>query len=151
MKKTLILGCGNIFASDDGVGVRVAERLALKALPAGVEIIKGETAGLFLLDLIRGAEKIIIIDAILGDMEVGTVTRLTEEDLLWNKDALRSTHHLGICEALNLGRITEPGSFPEEVVIVGIQIQEQKELGFGLSPAVEAAVEEAVAAVEREF
>lgn len=151
MKKTLVLGCGNVFAGDDCVGVRVVEQLSQKTLPPGVEIIKAGTAGSFLLGLIAGAEKVIIVDAVRGDAETGTVMRLTEADLLLKESAYRSTHHLGVAEIIGLGRVVDPENFPQEVVIIGIQIQQQKGWRHGLTPSVAAAVEKAVAAVEREI
>lgn len=151
MRKTLVLGCGNIFAGDDGVGVQVAERLRARRFPPEVEIVQGETGGLLLLDSIRGAKKVIIVDAFWGGAQVGEVVRLTEEDLLSQKGFWRSPHHLGIPEILSLVRILEPENFPEEVVIIGIQVPAQRKWSFGLSPLVEAAVEKAVAAVEEEL
>lgn len=151
MRKTIILGCGNVFAGDDGVGVKVAEKLLEKAFPPEVEIIRCGMAGPFLLDLIIGAKKVIIVDAVLGGEKVGTVLHLTEKDLLYKEGAFRSPHQLDIPEILSLGRVIDPENFPKEIVIIGIQIKEQKRWEIGLSPPVEAAVDVAVAAVEREI
>jgi len=39
VNRTLIAGVGNIFLGDDGFGVEVAQRLAARALPPGVEVV----------------------------------------------------------------------------------------------------------------
>ena len=59
--RTLVLGMGNPILSDDGFGLVVAERLLALPLPAGVEVIQSEVAGLRLLELMRGFDKVIIV------------------------------------------------------------------------------------------
>jgi hypothetical protein len=49
----LVLGIGNILLRDEGVGVRVIERIREAALPEGVEVVDGGTAGADLLDYCR--------------------------------------------------------------------------------------------------
>ena len=57
--KTLIVGIGSTILSDDGVGVRVVERLRSSELPSGVDTVELGTAGLSLLDLVDGYDRLV--------------------------------------------------------------------------------------------
>ena len=60
---SLIIGLGNPLRGDDGVGVRVVQALAERALPAGVEVVDGGTQGLGLVSLLEGQKRVILVDA----------------------------------------------------------------------------------------
>jgi len=62
--KTLILGLGNPILSDDGVGVGVAGELEGRLDQQEVTVVETSMAGLSLLDLLIGYDRVIIIDAI---------------------------------------------------------------------------------------
>ena len=59
---TLILGIGNLILTDDGVGIKIAQRL--KEERPELEVVETGEAGLTLLDLITGYDRLIIIDSI---------------------------------------------------------------------------------------
>ena len=59
-----VLGVGNLLQGDDGVGVRLAQELARRNWPAGVEILEvGAAGGPHLVGLWEEAEAALIIDA----------------------------------------------------------------------------------------
>ncbi len=60
----MIVGLGNPLRGDDGVGVRVAEMLAARDLPQGVEVVDGGTRGLELVNLMEGWPRVILVDAV---------------------------------------------------------------------------------------
>ena len=75
--RTLILGVGNLLLSDEGVGLRVLERLAATYdLPEGVQTLDGGTLGLDLLYYLEGVENLLIIDAVEMGKAPGTLLRL---------------------------------------------------------------------------
>jgi hydrogenase maturation protease len=115
----LVLGVGNILLRDEGVGVRVVEAMAQQTLPPGVEIFDGATAGLDLLDTLAHRRKVILIDAMDGEAEPGTVLRLQQEDLVQPDGAGCSLHELGVLETLIIAR--RLGIAPREVVILGVR------------------------------
>ncbi len=78
----LVLGIGNILLRDEGVGVRVIEKLQLMDLPDGVEVVDGGTAGADLLDVIAEREKVIVIDATDVNAEPGGIVRFTAAEPL---------------------------------------------------------------------
>jgi hydrogenase maturation protease len=116
---TLVLGLGNILLSDEGVGVRVVEAMGQAALPPDVEILDGGTAGVDLLDTLADRRKVVVIDAIDGDIAPGTVLRLTPEELVPRHEPGVSLHDLGLVETLALARHLDAS--PEEVVIIGVR------------------------------
>lgn len=137
----LVLGVGNILLRDEGVGVRVVQQLERAAVPAGVEIRDGGTAGFDLIDLIAGRRKVIVIDALDAHGEPGTIVRLRPEDLVASSRPALSLHDLGLLEALAMAR--QLGEAPHEVVIFGIQPQDLS-CGLELSPKIRACVPELI-------
>src|SRR5690242_13691846 len=77
LKKTLILGLGNVIMGDEGVGVHVARAVERHSLPLGVECLDGGTGGFILLEPMQKADRIVLIDACVDDNPLGTVTRTT--------------------------------------------------------------------------
>ncbi len=148
---TLVLGIGNILMADDGVGARVVEELEKlrdTSLPASVDLIEGGTAGLALVDLIEGRRKVIVIDAIHGGGEPGSLHRLAPGDLEAGGSSAMSLHDFGLPDALEMAR--RLGSAPAEVVIFGIAAKEICPR-LALSPEVARAVPEAVKLVLEEL
>ena len=61
-----IICIGNRFLDRDAAGPKVFDLLSQHPLPAGVEIVDGGTAGLNLLGLVDGAERVVFVDAVEG-------------------------------------------------------------------------------------
>jgi len=138
VKRVLILGLGNPLLGDEGVGVRVAEELKGLELPDGVAVAEGGTAGLGLVGLMEGYQKVIIVDAADMGHPPGRVVRFTPlEARLKTVEIPLSLHQLGLGEALALAKALEVA--PAELVIIGIQPR-RVEMGAGLSSEVEGAI-----------
>ncbi|MGD2108066.1 MAG: hydrogenase maturation protease [Phycisphaerae bacterium] len=127
----LVLGLGNILLRDEGVGVRVVQSMQRMDLPPGVELLDGATGGLDLLDALADRQKVIVIDAIEGDYEPGTVLRLNQDDLAVKASMGVSLHDLGLLELLVAA--AQLGIAPAEVIILGVKPKEV-EYGLELSP-----------------
>ena len=65
----LIIGCGNRQRSDDGAGILVAERLRKLGIEADMRI--GEAADL--IEAWKGADDVIVVDAVVTGAPVGSV------------------------------------------------------------------------------
>ncbi|AGL00690.1 hydrogenase maturation protease [Desulfoscipio gibsoniae] len=143
--KIYIIGCGNELAGDDGIGIAVVRKLVVgNTLPGDVEIIEAGIPGLSLVEMMLGADKVILVDSFLGGAAPGTVRRFLEEELPKPGYNAGQSHGIGLREALSFARGVMPANFPEEVVVVGVEIERPQRWVQGLSPAVEAAVERAV-------
>ena len=134
VKPILVLGVGNDIAGDDGVGVRVARRLAQDpGLPGDVEI---HVAGPDLLrahHALHGRSRVFLIDAVLGPDEPGTLLVLDPADP-GLADAGGSAHQLSSTGALAVLRAADPALADLPVVLLGITIQGAA-VGAGLSDA----------------
>lgn len=138
----LVLGLGNILLGDEGVGVRVVQRLAQRGgLSSEVEILDGGTAGMDLLDAIAGRDLLIVADAVRVDAPAGTVLRLEDEQVHAYFGARLTPHQLGLCDLLATLRLT--GETPARIVVIGIA-PKCLDLGLELSPSADRACDQAV-------
>ncbi|WP_027365772.1 hydrogenase maturation protease [Desulfotruncus alcoholivorax] len=143
-KKIYVIGCGNTLAGDDGVGIVVLRRLMEKDIPDKVEFIEAGIPGLSLVELMLGAEKAVLVDSFLGGDAPGRVVRFSESELPPVGYNAGQSHGIGLREALSFARGVMPEGFPREVVVVGVEIERPERWVEGLSPAIAAAVDEAV-------
>lgn len=140
MPKSLILGVGNLLLSDDGVGVRVVERLErARALPEGVQTLDGGTCGLDLMQYLEGVDQLVVVDAANFGQPPGTIQRLEGDAVPAFLAQKVSPHEINLPELLFSAKLV--GIYPSRVVVLGIQ-PESLEVGLELSPAVAARVDE---------
>ena len=139
MPKTLILGVGNLLMADDGVGIRVIERIeATRTLPEDVQTLDGGTCGLDLLHFLEGVEELIVVDAADFGLPAGTIQRLEGDAVPAFLAKKISPHEINLPELLFSAKLV--GIYPLRVVVLGIQPQ-TIEVGLELSPAVAAQVD----------
>lgn len=130
----LVLGVGNILYTDEGLGVRVVELLQTDYdFSDNVTLLDGGTLGTKLMDPIMSCEKLIVVDAVLGGDEPGSVYRLTGEDLRKSLAFKNSMHQTDLVDTLILCELT--GHRPDAVVI-GVEPQDYQTLSVELSATV---------------
>jgi hydrogenase maturation protease len=145
---TLIIGLGNPLRGDDGVGVRVAQVLAKRVLPGGVEVVDGGTQGLALVNLMEGWPCVIVVDAANVGREPGEFVRFTlDEARLLGEDEQISVHGASLRDALLLAQVL--GVLPDQVVVFGVQ-PASLDWREGLSPEVEMALPDVVQSILKE-
>lgn len=118
--EVLILGIGNILMGDDGIGVRVLERLREQSFPDTVELVDGGTAGADLVDILADRRKAIVIDAVDIRAEPGTVIQYSGDAWIEHARQTISLHEVGLSQAVSMVRLI--GAAPRELVVFGIQI-----------------------------
>ena len=135
MTQTLVLGLGNILLADEGVGVRVIERLQEQYnFPEEVQVMDGGTLGPDLLPYLEDASRLLVIDAVQARKPAGTLVRLAGDEIPAFLDAAKvSVHQEGLADLLAVA--TLKGYLPEEVIFWGVQI-ESLGVSLDLSPAV---------------
>jgi hydrogenase maturation protease len=139
VKKTLILGLGNILLGDEGVGVRVVERLLdLYHFPEGTQVLDGGTLALDLLPYVEDADRMVVIDAVDMRAEPGTVVRITDDEVPTFLSVKISPHQMGLADILSAARLR--GLSPSELVLWGVQ-PEVMDTTLELSPPVAAQVD----------
>jgi hydrogenase maturation protease len=149
MKKVVILGVGNILLSDEGVGVKTVWELEKKfEFPENVKLVDGGSGGFSLIPFIEEADRLLIIDAILGDNPPGTIYRFTLENIPETVAEKISLHELNLLDVLNLVKLRN--KLPEEVVIIGIE-PKSLEMSLELTPLIKDKQEELIKKVLEEL
>ncbi|HKI52351.1 MAG TPA: hydrogenase maturation protease [Geothermobacteraceae bacterium] len=83
MSELRVIGLGCPLMGDDGVGLAVLAALLQRDLPQGVELVDGGTAGHVLLELLAGADRAILIDAV-----EKVLSPKASDVLLWGRSRL---------------------------------------------------------------
>jgi len=121
--KTLVLALGNPFLSDDSVGLHVARALEGRFNQPEITVMETCMAGLSLLDLLIGYDRVIIIDAIqTREGKVGQVYRL-------KPDALDATRHVSTPHDVNFATALELGNrlglaLPQQITIFAVEVED---------------------------
>ena len=142
--RILVLGLGNPLLGDDGAGLRILEGVqAAGPWPANVRLVDGGTWGMSLLPDVMDCERLLVLDAVRTGRVPGAVVR-GEDDAVprWYSHPV-SPHQVDLREVLGAAELLE--SLPSPLVVVGIEPGSTDDLHVGLTPAVEAAVDGAVA------
>jgi len=148
--RTLVLGMGNPILSDDGFGLVVIEKLREQEIPDGVHVTGSEVAGLRLLELMRGHDKVVIVDALCsGSRSPGDIVRFSGDDFKGGHRYM-AAHSLGIRTVLDLGEKLGY-DMPSEVVAYAVEAADVETFAEELSPPVAAAVDEVIDLVRREI
>jgi hydrogenase maturation protease len=117
--RTVVIGVGNAWRSDDGAGLEVA-RLLVGTLPEEVEVLEREGEPTSLIEAWEGAEAVWLADAVSSGAEPGTVHRHdASEQALPATLFDTSTHHFGLAEAVEIARAL--GRLPRTTVVFGIE------------------------------
>jgi hydrogenase maturation protease len=136
----LVLGLGNTLLGDDGVGVHVARQLGCDpGTPQWLQPLDGGTLGFRLLDSLRQADAVLIVDAAQLGACAGTMRLIDHDELIQHVSVSgrSSTHEAGLADLLTLARLE--GFAPKHLALLGIQPQ-TIDWCETLSPAVASAV-----------
>jgi hydrogenase maturation protease len=148
--RTLVLGIGNVLWADDGFGVRAVEAVHERfAVPADVALVDGGTQGLYLLDLVCDAERVIVFDAIDFRLAPGTLKVLRDAEVPAWAGTKMSLHQASFQEVLALSRLRNRA--PRAITLIGVQPAVLGDFGGSLSDAVRPRVAEAVDAAVAEL
>ncbi len=140
----LVLGIGNVLWADEGFGVRAVQALHQRwQVPPTVQLLDGGTQGLYLLDPVCDADRVIVFDAIDFALPPGTLKVFRDAEVPAWSDTVMSLHQASFQELLSLARLRE--RFPERITLIGVQPEVLDDLGGSLSDGVRARVDEAVA------
>ena len=147
-KRVLIAGIGNSWQRDDGFGSEVARRIEARELPEGVAVIDFGTGGLDLAyQVMYGYDGLLMIDVSRQGGSPGTlyVMEVDEDEVAGGSvedGEVLNPHGMDPETVLRFIKLT--GGWPGKVVIVACEPQTVEEMGVGLSPVVEEAVDRAV-------
>jgi hydrogenase maturation protease len=116
----LVVGIGNPYRCDDGVGPRIAAHLRTM-LPEKVDVLENIKDGLSLMNLWEKYDCVYLIDAVSSGRAPGQVYRFNAlADPLPEKFFTNySTHSINIPEIIALAKNLD--SLPEELIIYGVE------------------------------
>lgn len=136
----MVIGCGNLLRGDDAVGPTLIRHLWDQGVPDDVTIVDGGTAGMDVAFKMRGAERVVIIDAAVTGAEPGTIYRVPAHELedLPDLTGLHS-HSFRWDHALAFGRWLLKEEYPDDIEVFLIEI-ESCEPGAALTPKVDEAM-----------
>ena len=121
-----IIGVGQQWAGDDGVGLAVIRKLRERG--SGIDLVELDEPSRLIDLLIDGADPVVLVDALLDGGPAGRVVQIdSRRDPLCGH--LLSTHGVGVMDAIELARITHPDRVASHIHIVGITIQETSRRG----------------------
>jgi hydrogenase maturation protease len=151
----LVVGCGNLLRGDDGVGPVLIRHLWDRGVPQGARLVDGGTAGMDVAFQMRGADRVVIVDACLtqGDTpaDPGTVYRVPGEELgeLPPLEGLH-THAFRWDHAIAFARWALGEACPTDITVFLVEAA-GVELGAELSEPVRSAMEQVIDLIERDF
>ena len=147
VKQVLVAGVGNAWLRDDAFGAECARRLAARGVPEGVTVMDFGTGGLDLAyELMRGYDALVLLDASRQGGSPGTLYVLEPELADYGgpiEDGEVINPH-GMDPHTVLRFVNAFGGFSGKVVVIGCEPGEVDDVGLGLTPPVEAAVERAL-------
>ncbi|WP_018412538.1 HyaD/HybD family hydrogenase maturation endopeptidase [Methyloversatilis thermotolerans] len=156
----VVLGIGNVLWADEGFGVRCVEALqqgwelgaegtsagdAIDSAAGGpdVQLIDGGTQGLYLVQHVQAADRLLIFDAIDYGLAPGSLRCIVDDEVPRFMGAKKmSLHQTGFQEVLMLAQLT--GRYPREVLLIGCQPAVLEDYGGSLSAPVRQAMDEAL-------
>jgi hydrogenase maturation protease len=135
----LVLGIGNILMKDEGVGIRVINRLEKEGCE-GADLLDGGTGGFHLLDTLQSYKTVIIVDASLDAFPAGYV-RVLRPHYAEDFPKQLSAHEIGLRDLIDSARVL--GRLPE-IYLVAVSVAAFREMGMNLSPEAKSAITEAI-------
>jgi hydrogenase maturation protease len=148
--RVLVAGIGNVFLGDDGFGVALADRLARRELPAGVEVVDYGIRGMDLAYALHdGWDAVLLLDATPRGRAPGTLY-VIEPDLA---DLAPGVDAHGMDPVMVLGLAQALGGPLPRVLVVGCEPQtvmrgDEEDVVAAISEPVRAALDEGVRLVE---
>jgi hydrogenase maturation protease len=144
--RVLVAGIGNVFLGDDGWGVALADRLARRELPPGVDVVDYGIRGMDLAYAMAdgGYDAVVLLDAVPRGEAPGTLY-LIEPEVEPDEVAI-DTHGMDPVKVLAL--VQAIGASPPRTLVVGCEPANQltgdvEEFVVELAEPVRAALDEA--------
>lgn len=128
----LVIGIGNEYRSDDGVGRTLVR--ALMPVPERVRVIEHSGEGTALMEVWHDVERVILVDAVHSGGLPGSIYRLDAEVRPIPRQFFHySTHAFSVAEAIEMARSL--GRLPPRLIIYGIE-GANFDAGVELSPEI---------------
>jgi hydrogenase maturation protease len=148
-RRITILGVGNILLKDEGVGVRVIERLDNDfQFPDHIRIVDGGVLGMRLMGIVADADVLIVVDAVQNNQPPGTLYRLAGDQVPRRVLAKQSMHQLDLPEVLALCSAID---HTPETIVIGVEPEDIHTMDMELTATVYGKVDALVSMIIAEL
>jgi hydrogenase maturation protease len=135
MNATAVVGLGNPFVADEGIGIRLVSELTKRFDCSALDVFDLGTASFRIVHIIENHKKVIIIDCALMGEKPGTIKRFTYEQAKSVKNLKHHSLHEGDLFEVIAIAAGEDKPLPE-IIIYGVE-PVTMDLVEGLSPLLE--------------
>jgi hydrogenase maturation protease len=142
--RTLVLGIGNILWADEGFGVRAVEEFHRRyACPDHVTVMDGGTQGLYLVQYVHEADRLIVFDAVDYGLPPGELLLVRDDEVpKFTGIKKMSLHQTGFQEVLSAAELL--GHAPSELLLIGCQPEDLENWGGPLTAPVRGQIDAAI-------
>ena len=118
-QQILVIGVGNEYRGDDGIGIILAREIAAKSI-AGVVVAEEPGEGTLLMSCWEQCERVILIDAVQTGTEPGKIYQLDASSSPIAKNFFNySSHNFSVAEAVELSKTLK--RLPKHFLIIGVE------------------------------
>jgi len=145
----LVIGLGNRFRGDDGVGLYIADSVRTH-WNENVKVIDNISDSAALMETWSNESNVFIIDAVISKGKPGAIFRFDalNENIPADIFARYSTHAINLTETIELAKVL--AQLPDSLVVIGIEGADFSP-NVGLTPEVERATSEVVSMLLQEI
>lgn len=144
--RILVAGIGNIFLGDDGFGPEVLGHVSSRLADTDVRAVDYGIGGMHLAyDLLDGWDALVLVDAVPNRGAPGALRVFEADHATLNGTAALDAH--GMDPATVFASLRALGGTAPRTIVVGCEVADTEE-GIGLSEPVQAAIPDALTAVE---
>jgi hydrogenase maturation protease len=119
LQKVLVVGIGNEYRSDDGIGIVIARKICERRL-SSVCVKEKSGEGAELMEAWREYERVILVDAVSSGSPPGTLFKINaRKKKVPAKFFHYSTHAFSVAEAIELARAMK--TLPQKLWVYGIE------------------------------
>lgn len=148
--RVAIVGVGNPFASDDGIGILVVRRFHESVRDERICVLESERGGMDVLDCLVGFDAALIVDAALSAQRPpGSVEAFTFRSP-FTPGTSRSLHTVDLRGLLAFGEATGL-PLPQEVTVVTVEAKDIETFREGCTPEIERVVPEVLETIAAEI
>ncbi|MBX7453254.1 hydrogenase maturation protease [Mycolicibacterium sp. 3033] len=145
-----MVGCGNLLRGDDGVGPVLVRHLWERGAPDGAKLVDGGTAGMDVAFQMRGAGRVVIVDAAATGSAPGTTFRVPGSELAELPLQGLHTHSFRWDHAIAFARWALGADCPTDITVFLIEVA-NVEMGAELSAPVTTAMQQVIDVIDRDF
>ena len=148
LKKTLLIGIGNEYRSDDGIGLIIVRQIQKKQI-SSITVKEASGEGTALMKTWQRFQNVLIVDAVSSGAKPGMIFKIdASKEIMQAKFFHYSSHAFSVAEAIELARTMN--TLPPKFLVYGIE-GVNFTAGVDISPPVKEAANQVIEQIVGEF